>query len=420
MSSTQLTFEEQLAIDMEVHRIAHATHYELLGLFQGADRASVQRAFRERSERLSPEFFGGRDLGDYLPRLERVREALIQARDTLADPERRARYDETIMEQKRASLPPNAIEDSWDFDEVKPPSSSNLSTLSIVPGPPSSPPAPPSSPPPLSKNTPSNTMMVGRVQLAQVASTRPVAAPTTPAPTPAPAPAAAPPTRPTRPLGAAPAPPQERPSSAPRVSPNARTAVGPSVPPLARPPSRPSAPAPEPPAVVAPPPVAVAAPPVPVAPPSMPAASRAPVVPQIDLREWVSRDDFNVLQAEMGSVLQEINTLCRAVEYCLGIAEPGESPRRVAMAHTRGAIAALRARRAEREEEWAVALENWERAILADPTEARYHAHIADVILRMDGDIDMAESHARRAVELNPDMAYAQSTLAVVLSRRDF
>jgi len=63
-----------------------ATHYEVLGVPKGADSPTIQRAYRRKASRAHPDRAGGS---------HQAMVALTQAYETLSDPAKRARYDET-------------------------------------------------------------------------------------------------------------------------------------------------------------------------------------------------------------------------------------------------------------------------------------------------------------------------------------
>jgi curved DNA-binding protein CbpA len=75
-------------------RGARVSHYELLGIPADADGASVRRAYFEKSKKLHPDAWYGKDLGEFRPLLSKWFQKLAVAYQTLSDEESRAEYDQ--------------------------------------------------------------------------------------------------------------------------------------------------------------------------------------------------------------------------------------------------------------------------------------------------------------------------------------
>jgi curved DNA-binding protein CbpA len=73
-------------------KLADANHYEALGLSPGATSDEVRQAFRDLSRRFHPDRFFGKDLGPLRAKVDSIFRRLVEANQTLADPEKRAAY----------------------------------------------------------------------------------------------------------------------------------------------------------------------------------------------------------------------------------------------------------------------------------------------------------------------------------------
>jgi curved DNA-binding protein CbpA len=73
-------------------RLGRIDHWELLGVRWNAPAAAVRAAYLEKVKVFHPDRHGGRRLGTYLPRIEKIFRALTEARDVLEDEPRRAEY----------------------------------------------------------------------------------------------------------------------------------------------------------------------------------------------------------------------------------------------------------------------------------------------------------------------------------------
>jgi curved DNA-binding protein CbpA len=89
-------------------RGARVSHYELLGVPADADGAAIRRAYLEKSKRLHPDAWFGKELGEYRPLLSKWFQKLAAAYQALSDEESRAEYDRThkthLSSSDRAAL----------------------------------------------------------------------------------------------------------------------------------------------------------------------------------------------------------------------------------------------------------------------------------------------------------------------------
>jgi DnaJ-class molecular chaperone len=74
-------------------RGARVSHYELLGVAADADHGAVRRAYLEKSKKLHPDAWYGKELGEFGPLLSKWFQKLSTAYQTLVDEESRAEYD---------------------------------------------------------------------------------------------------------------------------------------------------------------------------------------------------------------------------------------------------------------------------------------------------------------------------------------
>lgn len=82
---------EILDLDARLDRL---THYEALGLRRGDGADAARAAYLERVKRFHPDRYGGKRLGSFRARLDRIVRRLTVARDVLADDGRRRAYEE--------------------------------------------------------------------------------------------------------------------------------------------------------------------------------------------------------------------------------------------------------------------------------------------------------------------------------------
>jgi tetratricopeptide (TPR) repeat protein len=73
-------------------KLTSANLFELLGVAAGASVDEVRNAFRELSRKFHPDRYFGKNLGSFRPRLDRIFKRLVEANQTLSDPERRQAY----------------------------------------------------------------------------------------------------------------------------------------------------------------------------------------------------------------------------------------------------------------------------------------------------------------------------------------
>ncbi len=95
--------EEKIEIDPERQREIEAleakmgttNHYEFLGVASGASVDEVRAAFHAMSKKFHPDRYFGKNLGSFRGRLDKVFKRLIEANQTLADPEKLKAYLES-------------------------------------------------------------------------------------------------------------------------------------------------------------------------------------------------------------------------------------------------------------------------------------------------------------------------------------
>lgn len=78
--------QEILALEA---KISSSNHFEVLGVDAGASTDEVRTAFRELSRKFHPDRYYGKNLGPFRQRLDRIFQRLVEANQTLSDPDRR-------------------------------------------------------------------------------------------------------------------------------------------------------------------------------------------------------------------------------------------------------------------------------------------------------------------------------------------
>ncbi len=81
--------QEILALES---KSASKNHFEVLGVEAGASTDDVRAAFRELSRKFHPDRYYGKNLGSFRQRLDRIFQRLVEANQTLSDPDRRAAW----------------------------------------------------------------------------------------------------------------------------------------------------------------------------------------------------------------------------------------------------------------------------------------------------------------------------------------
>lgn len=92
--------EENIDIDADRQREIEAleakmggtNHYEFLGVASGASTEEVRTAFHALSRKFHPDRFFGKNLGSFKARLDKVFKRLVEANQTLTDPEKLKAY----------------------------------------------------------------------------------------------------------------------------------------------------------------------------------------------------------------------------------------------------------------------------------------------------------------------------------------
>jgi curved DNA-binding protein CbpA len=81
--------EEINALD---EKVASNNLFEFLGVPSGASADEVRAAFREASRKFHPDKYFGKNLGSYKAKLDRIFKRMVEANQTLTDPEKREAY----------------------------------------------------------------------------------------------------------------------------------------------------------------------------------------------------------------------------------------------------------------------------------------------------------------------------------------
>ncbi len=79
-------------IDALDGKVASNNLFEFLGVPSGASSDDVRAAFREASRKFHPDKYFGKNLGSYKAKLDRIFKRLVEANQTLTDPEKREAY----------------------------------------------------------------------------------------------------------------------------------------------------------------------------------------------------------------------------------------------------------------------------------------------------------------------------------------
>jgi curved DNA-binding protein CbpA len=111
---------QQEILELEA-KLETASFFELLGVPAGAPVEVVKAAFRDASRKFHPDKYFGRKLGSFKGRLEKVFKRLVEAHQTLSDPDRRRSYLDAhpglqSSADKSRSTPPAPIELSRDAE----------------------------------------------------------------------------------------------------------------------------------------------------------------------------------------------------------------------------------------------------------------------------------------------------------------
>lgn len=105
---------QRARIDAMFEQLTVASHYELLGVDERADKAAVKKAYFERITFFHPDKYFRKSLGDYKRKLEKIFQQLTEASDTLSRKGTRAAYDEYLsarrgtraLDRVLSSIPP--------------------------------------------------------------------------------------------------------------------------------------------------------------------------------------------------------------------------------------------------------------------------------------------------------------------------
>lgn len=83
------------------YRLDNATHYELLGVAENADKKAIKEAYFAMVGGFHPDRYFGKKLGNFKAKLERVFQRLTEAHDTLSRARPREEYDAYLSTQNR-------------------------------------------------------------------------------------------------------------------------------------------------------------------------------------------------------------------------------------------------------------------------------------------------------------------------------
>ena len=106
--SIELPADMQAELRALEARGARVSHYELLGVAADAGGSDIRRAYLEKSKRLHPDAWFGKDLGEFRPLLSKWFQKLAAAYQAMSDEESRAAYDQAhradLSSSDRAAL----------------------------------------------------------------------------------------------------------------------------------------------------------------------------------------------------------------------------------------------------------------------------------------------------------------------------
>jgi curved DNA-binding protein CbpA len=84
-------------------KLAHLSHYQLLGVPRDAPATAAKRAYFQLVRTIHPDRYFGKRLGSYKPKLETIFARLTRAYETLTDAEARAAYDAELAAAEAAA-----------------------------------------------------------------------------------------------------------------------------------------------------------------------------------------------------------------------------------------------------------------------------------------------------------------------------
>lgn len=107
-----LDVERRKEILFTAAHLTRWTHWEVLGIPWNAPSSVARAAYLEEVKVFHPDCYGGRRLGTYRPRLERVFRRITEARDLLSDEGKRAGYaKETAPPEEFAKIEARRLDD---------------------------------------------------------------------------------------------------------------------------------------------------------------------------------------------------------------------------------------------------------------------------------------------------------------------
>lgn len=131
------------------------------------------------------------------------------------------------------------------------------------------------------------------------------------------------------------------------------------------------------------------------------------------------------LQGDVQTLLLEVERLAVALQLTLAQVLEPDAARTDSMlaavqtlSATRATLASLQARKEEAAGRWEQAAALWQRAARQRPDDPTLLMKASDALRRGTADLDGAEALARKALEIDPDLAEAHAALAVIAARR--
>lgn len=106
----ELSLELQAEIRELARQMPELTYYELLGVTPDSDTDQLRQGFFERSKRLHPDRYFGKEIGPYGGLLTEIYRRIAVAHDVLRDPEMRKQYDRSTAKRDAAPASPPAAE----------------------------------------------------------------------------------------------------------------------------------------------------------------------------------------------------------------------------------------------------------------------------------------------------------------------
>lgn len=127
---------KEKVLELEV-RLPRATHYELLGVPEDAEKSTIKQAYFTLIQQFHTDRHYGKELGIFRAKLEKISSALTKAQETLSRIKTRAEYDRYLESRRethgvRDSLPPSGAPPR-DGDSQSPPLSPSIPKAPAAP-----------------------------------------------------------------------------------------------------------------------------------------------------------------------------------------------------------------------------------------------------------------------------------------------